>query len=87
MEDRIRYVGVDVHKEGIVVAVAKGIRGEIREYGRIAIAPTREARPKAVVRFNSTSHIVQPRRSGVRCLQATPTRVRRRRDLKRRALG
>jgi transposase len=35
--DRITYVGLDVHKEGIVVAVAEdGIRGEVREYGRIA---------------------------------------------------
>jgi hypothetical protein len=37
MGDRITYVGLDVHKAGIVVAVAEsGIRGEIREYGRIA---------------------------------------------------
>ncbi len=37
MEDRITYVGLDVHKEGIVVAVAEGgLRGEVREYGRIA---------------------------------------------------
>ena len=35
--DRITYVGLDVHKEGIVVAVAEGgLRGEVREYGRIA---------------------------------------------------
>ena len=35
--DRITYVGLDVHKDGIVVAVAEGgIRGEVREYGRIA---------------------------------------------------
>src|SRR5215472_7595054 len=35
--DRITYVGLDVHKEGIVVAIAEGgIGGEIREYGRIA---------------------------------------------------
>jgi len=35
--DRITYVGLDVHKEGIVVAVAEGgVRGEVREYGRIA---------------------------------------------------
>jgi transposase len=35
--NRITYVGLDVHKEGIVVAVAEGgIRGEVREYGRIA---------------------------------------------------
>ena len=37
MGDRITYVGLDVHKEGIVVAVAEGgVRGEVREYGRIA---------------------------------------------------
>jgi len=37
MGDRITYVGLDVHKDGIVVAVAEGgIRGEVREYGRIA---------------------------------------------------
>jgi transposase len=38
--DRITYVGLDVHKEGIAVAVAEGgIRGEVREYGRIANTP------------------------------------------------
>jgi hypothetical protein len=37
MRDRITYVGLDVHKDGVVVAVAEGdIRGEVREYGRIA---------------------------------------------------
>src|SRR6266481_3312941 len=37
MADRITYVGLDVHKEGIVVAVAEGgLRGEVRGYGRIA---------------------------------------------------
>jgi transposase len=37
MGDRITYVGLDVHKDGVVVAVAEGgIRGEVREYGRIA---------------------------------------------------
>jgi transposase len=41
MADRISYVGLDVHKEGIVVAVATGgLRGEVREYGRIATTPT-----------------------------------------------
>jgi len=41
MADRIIYVGLDVHKEAIVVAVAAGsLRGEVREYGRIANTPT-----------------------------------------------
>ena len=40
MGDRITYVGLDVHKEGIAVAVAEGgIRSEVREYGRIANTP------------------------------------------------
>src|SRR6516162_3562971 len=40
MADRITYVGLDVHKEGIVVAVAEGgLRGEVREYGRIVNTP------------------------------------------------
>jgi transposase len=38
--DRITYVGLDVHKEGIVAAAAEGgERGEVREYGRIANTP------------------------------------------------
>jgi transposase len=41
MADRITYVGLDVHKESIVVAAAAdGLRGEVREYGRIANTPT-----------------------------------------------
>ena len=40
MADRITYVGLDVHKDGIVVAVAEGdLRGEVRDYGRIANTP------------------------------------------------
>src|SRR6202049_2704596 len=40
MADRITYVGLDVHKESIVVAVAAGgLRGEVREDGRIANTP------------------------------------------------
>jgi transposase len=36
MGDRITYVGLDVHKDGIVVAIADGgLRGEVRDYGRI----------------------------------------------------
>ncbi len=37
MGDRITYVGLDVHKEGIVVAGAEeGIRGEVWKHGRPA---------------------------------------------------
>jgi transposase len=34
--DRIRYIGLDVHKDGIVVAVAQG---GLRDYGRISNTP------------------------------------------------
>ena len=41
MADRITDVGLDVHKDSIVVAVAAGgLRGEVREHGRIANTPT-----------------------------------------------
>ncbi|HEY2416837.1 MAG TPA: IS110 family transposase [Steroidobacteraceae bacterium] len=41
MADGISYIGLDVHKESIVVAVASGgLRGEVREYGRIANTAT-----------------------------------------------
>lgn len=37
MRNRITYVGLDVHKDAVVVAMAEGgLRGEVREYGRIA---------------------------------------------------
>jgi hypothetical protein len=39
--DRITYVGLDVHKDGIVVALAEsGLRGEVRDHGRIANTPS-----------------------------------------------
>ena len=41
MGDRITYVGLDVHKEAIVVAVAEGgLRGSVREYGRFPNTPS-----------------------------------------------
>src|SRR5438128_12569033 len=40
MADRITYLELDVHKESIVVAIAAGgLRGEVREYDRIANTP------------------------------------------------
>ena len=41
VRDRITYVGLDVHKDAVVVAIAEGgLRGEVREYGRIANTAT-----------------------------------------------
>src|ERR1700688_2009627 len=41
MEQRIIYVGLDVHKDTIAVALAEpDKRGEVREYGKIANTPT-----------------------------------------------
>src|SRR5580693_4581266 len=40
MEQRIIYVGLDVHKDTIAVALAEaGKRGDVREYGKIANTP------------------------------------------------
>jgi hypothetical protein len=41
MRDRIAYVGLDVHQEAVVVAMAEGgVRSEVRENGRIANTAT-----------------------------------------------
>ena len=41
MEQSITYIGLDVHKDTIAVAVAPmGARGEVREHGKIANTPT-----------------------------------------------
>ena len=40
MKQLITYVGLDVHKETIAVALAEvGLQGEVREYGKIANTP------------------------------------------------
>ena len=41
MEHAITYVGLEVHKDTIAVAIAEtGRRGEVREHGKIANTPT-----------------------------------------------
>lgn len=45
MADCITYVGLDVHKEDVVVALAEGgLRGAVLDYGRIANTPAALAR-------------------------------------------
>jgi hypothetical protein len=40
MGEHITFIGLDVHKETITVALAEtGGRGDVREYGRIANTP------------------------------------------------
>ena len=40
MDKAITYVGLDVHKDTIAVAVAEaGVRGDVREYGKVANTP------------------------------------------------
>ena len=40
MEQHIIYVGLDVHKDTIAVALAEaGKRGEVREHGKVANTP------------------------------------------------
>ena len=41
MKQLITYVGLDWHKETIAVALAEaGLRGDVRDYGKIANTPT-----------------------------------------------
>jgi transposase len=40
MEEPITYLGLDVHKDTIAVALAEsGMRSDVREYGKIANTP------------------------------------------------
>ena len=40
MDNAITYVGLDVHKDTIAVALAEaGVRGDVRAYGKVANTP------------------------------------------------
>ena len=41
LDKPITYIGLDVHKDTITVALAEaGVRSDVREYGKIANTPT-----------------------------------------------
>ena len=55
MEKSITYVGLDVHKNTIAVAVAEsGLRNDVRDYGTIVNTPA--ALKKLIVKLASTGH-------------------------------
>jgi transposase len=55
MEKSITYIGLDVHKNTIAVAVAEsGLRSEVRDYGTIANTPG--ALKKLIAKLASTGH-------------------------------
>jgi hypothetical protein len=40
LDKSITYVGLDMHKDTIAVAIAEaGVRGDVREYGKVANTP------------------------------------------------
>jgi transposase len=55
MEKRITYIGLDVHKNTIAVAVAEScLRREVRDYG--TIANTWAAVKKLIAKLASSGH-------------------------------
>ena len=55
MEKLITYIGLDVHKDTISIAVAEaGLRKEVRDYGTIANTPA--ALKKLIAKLASTGH-------------------------------
>jgi len=64
LADCITYVGLDVHKEWIVVAIAEvGGRGEVREDGRLANTTVGRPGGSAPSRKPNRKHR-RPRRAG-----------------------
>ena len=65
MDNSIRYIGLDVHKDTIAVAVAEaGRQSDVREYGKIANTPA-ALKTLAVIRDDRLTSVPVDRRHSI----------------------
>ena len=75
MAKSITYVGLDVHKDTIAVAMAEaGLRGEVREYGKIANTPAalKALTVKLALREEICGFVMRPDRAATAFNDSSP---------------